>query len=207
MAERASIAVPVSSGSAPLSLEAVFDAGQHGAAVIAPPHPLYGGRLDNPVVIALANGLRAAGLATLCFNFRGIDGSSGRASGAATDADTDYRAALDHLMRKQHGPYVAAGYSFGAAAAIRVAAKDHRIETLVIVAPPVAMLDTASLRAFHGAVAFITGDDDMYAPLDEVQRMLAALPHVQLHVIAGADHFFASGGIDRIELLARDSIN
>jgi alpha/beta superfamily hydrolase len=206
MTEKASIAVPAAGSSAPLSLEAVFDAGTRGGAVIAPPHPLYGGRLDNPVVIALADGLRAAGLATLCFNFRGAGSSSGHASGTAADADADYRAALDHLMRKQHGPYVAAGYSFGAAAAIRVAAKDHRIERLVVVAPPVAMLDLSSLRMFHGAVTFIVGDDDMYAPLDEVQRVLAPLPHVQLHVITGADHFFASGGIDRIELLARDTI-
>src|SRR5690242_10050450 len=129
MTERTSITVPAASG-APLSLEAVFDAGQHGAAVIAPPHPLYGGRLDNPVVIALADGLRAAGLATLCFNFRGVGQSSGHASGATADAEADYRAALDHLMRKQHGPFVAAGYSFGAAAATRIAAKDHRIERL-----------------------------------------------------------------------------
>jgi alpha/beta superfamily hydrolase len=212
MTEHASIAVPAAGSSAPLSLEAVFDAGTRdgavrgGGAVIAPPHPLYGGRLDNPVVIALADGLRAAGLATLCFNFRGIGGSSGHASGAAADADADYRAAVDHLMRKQHGPYVAAGYSFGAAAAIRVAAKDHRIERIVVVAPPVAMLDFASLRVFHGAVTFIVGDDDMYAPLDEVQHLLAPLPHVQLKVIAGVDHFFASGGGDQIELLARDSL-
>src|SRR6476469_9031762 len=114
MTEQASIAVPAAGSSAPLSLEAMFDAGQRGAAVIAPPHPLYGGRFDNPVVIALADGLRAAALATLCFNFRGVGGSSGHANGTAADADADYGAAVDHLMRKQHGPYVAAGYSFGA---------------------------------------------------------------------------------------------
>jgi alpha/beta superfamily hydrolase len=205
MTERASIAVAATSG-AGLALEAVFDAGNRAAAVIAPPHPLYGGRLDNPVVVALAGGLRAAGAATLCFNFRGVGQSSGHASGAAADADADYRAALDHLVHKRPGPYVAAGYSFGAAAAIRVAAKDHRIERLVVVAPPVTMLDVPSLRAFHGAVTFVVGDTDMYAPLDEVERVLAPLPHVSLKVIAGVDHFFASGGIDQIELLARDSI-
>ena len=94
MTERASIAVPVAERQrSAVARSRVRRSGRRGAAVIAPPHPLYGGRLDNPVVIALADGLRAAGLATLCFNFRGVGGSSGHASGAAADADADYRAA------------------------------------------------------------------------------------------------------------------
>jgi alpha/beta superfamily hydrolase len=193
------------SGGAPLALEAVFDdTGQHGAAVIAPPHPLYGGRLDNPVVVALADGFKTADHATLRFNFRGVGQSSGIASGAAADADADYSAVFEHLVRAHVGPYVAAGYSFGAAAAIRVATKEHRIERLVLVAPPLAMLDVQLLREFHGGVTFVVGGEDMYAPMDDVRSLLAPLPHVQLHVIAGADHFFSSG-TGRITALARDS--
>ena len=118
-------------------------------------------RLEGPTLLQLTK-------SGASINFRGAGASSGHASGAAADADADYRAAVDHLLRKQHGPYVAAGYSFGATAAIRVAAKDHRIERLLVVAPPVAMLDVASLRAFHGAVTFIVGDADMYALLSRV---------------------------------------
>ena len=47
------------------------------AVVIAHPHPLYGGDLDNPVVVRIAEVCRAEGLATVRFNFRGVGHSTG----------------------------------------------------------------------------------------------------------------------------------
>ena len=43
--------------------------------VICHPHPLRGGDMHNNVVEALALGLAQRGLATLCFNFRGVGAS------------------------------------------------------------------------------------------------------------------------------------
>ena len=62
-----------------LKLEARRVASQDasGVAVVAPPHPLYGGTLHNPVVVGIAEGLLRAGVAPLAFNWRGIDGSEG----------------------------------------------------------------------------------------------------------------------------------
>ncbi len=48
-----------------------------GGFVVCHPHPLYGGDMDNPVVIRAAEVARAAGYATLRFNFRGAGGSEG----------------------------------------------------------------------------------------------------------------------------------
>src|SRR5271166_3947152 len=68
-----------------------------GGAVVAPPHPLYGGSMENPVVSELAFVCARAGLASLRFNWRGVGASSGVPSGALADAADDYAAALSHL--------------------------------------------------------------------------------------------------------------
>ncbi|HEX8950222.1 MAG TPA: alpha/beta hydrolase, partial [Polyangia bacterium] len=43
------------------------------AAVVCHPHPAFGGRMDNPLVVALADACAAAGFSTVRFNFRGLD--------------------------------------------------------------------------------------------------------------------------------------
>jgi hypothetical protein len=64
-----------------LVLEAVWQAGDHKGAVIAPPHPEYGGSLDSPVVNEIAYGLHREGYASLRFNWRGVGASSATWSG------------------------------------------------------------------------------------------------------------------------------
>src|SRR6476661_5753070 len=51
--------------------------GPRGGFVLCHPHPLYGGDMDNPVVIRAAEVVQAAGYATLRFNFRGVGASAG----------------------------------------------------------------------------------------------------------------------------------
>src|SRR5260221_5297480 len=46
-------------------------------AVIAHPHPLFGGTMDNKVVTTLARAFVESGAATFRFNFRGVGGSHG----------------------------------------------------------------------------------------------------------------------------------
>jgi alpha/beta superfamily hydrolase len=192
MSERLDITVTASEGSG-LELEALLGSGERGAAVVAPPHPLYGGELSNPVVAAIAEGLARAGIAALRFNFRGVGRSAGTPSGRAADADADYAAALDGLSVRRAAPYLGAGYSFGAAAALRVAARDLRIARLVLVAPPLAMIDRAALDAFAGPVTVLVGDEDAYAPLAQLERLLAGRDRLALHVLTGEDHFFGTG--------------
>ena len=48
-----------------------------GYALIAHPHPLHGGTLDNKVVQTLAKSFHALGYAAVRFNFRGVGQSDG----------------------------------------------------------------------------------------------------------------------------------
>ena len=119
------------------SLEGLWVQRDRGSAVIAPPHPLYAGSLEVPVVSAVARACQQEGLSTLRFNWRGVGKSTGVPSGAEDIADADYDAAMAFTQRRFRGPVVGCGYSFGSAAAVRAAMRSHEINHLVLVAPPI----------------------------------------------------------------------
>src|SRR5947199_422566 len=88
-------------------------AGARAGVVICHPHPLYGGDMDNPVVVRVAEVCRELGLATLRFNFRGVGASTGR-HGEGRDERHDVVGALAHLASVLPAgvPLVLAAYSF-----------------------------------------------------------------------------------------------
>lgn len=185
-------------------LEALWQAGPDRGVVIAPPHPEYGGSLDNPVVSELAYAAHQVGYASLRFNWRGVGGSQGRISGDPGAAEADYRAALEHLAQTVPGPFVGAGYSFGAAAAVRVALHDTRLERLLLVAPPLGMLQALPLEDLARPLHVFVGAEDGFAPAAGLSERLAPLPATRLEVIPEADHFFMTGGLRDIARLARE---
>jgi alpha/beta superfamily hydrolase len=198
------VTIPLEDGER--ALEGIFIAGLDDDAVgvvVAAPHPLYGGSMDSPVVNEIAYAARTVGLASLRFNWRGVGASAGTASGAAADADADYQAALGHLMETVPGAVVAAGYSFGAASAVRVAAGEPRVRRLLLVAPPPALLDTAALAAFAGSALLLAGAEDDLAPPSEIERIASELPRATFAAIPRADHFFAAGLADIARLTTR----
>ena len=187
------------------ALEGIFIRGEGeepGGGVIAPPHPLYGGSMDSPVVTELTWALKQTEYATVRFNWRGVGASGGTASGEVTDADADYGAALAYLEETASGPLVAAGYSFGAATAVRVARANPRVRRLLLVAPPPALLDAEALAGFRGRALAIVGDTDSFAPLDELRALWGDDDRRRLEIIPGADHFFGSG-LAEISTLAK----
>ena len=178
------------------ALEGVFQAGHAGnpyGSLIAPPHPLYGGSMDSPVVSEIAWASARAGIAALRFNWRGVGASAGLASGETRDADADYAAALAHLAETVPGKVVACGYSFGAAAALRAARLHPRIGRVLLVAPPAPLLEPGALRELGRPILVVTGSDDRLAPPDALAGELDALPQAKLEVIPDADHFFVVG--------------
>jgi len=160
------------------------------AVVICHPHPEYGGTMDDTIVTTVAATLRAAGIATLRFNFRGVGHSEGRHGGGVAEVD-DVRAALDWLAEHAPGARLAlAGYSFGAAMALRAAAVDPRPKRLVAIALPAAMLDVAFLADCRTPTLFVHGDRDQFSPPAQFEALLARCPaETQVVRIPGADHF------------------
>lgn len=161
-----------------------------GGAVIAPPHPLYGGSMSHPVVHEIAYAMHRRGVPSLRFNWRGVGASPGEPTGDVEVALADFRAAAEHVARTVEGPTLMAGYSFGAALALRHAPQDRRVRGVLLVAPPVRMLESLDLEAWQGPLLVIVGSRDPYAPPEALFGLLRRLAAAELRVIDGADHFF-----------------
>ncbi len=165
-----------------------------GGVVICHPHPLYGGDMDNPVVIRLAEVSGELGLATLRFNFRGTGDSTGVHDGG-TGEQRDVEAALARVtvLAGADRPLVLAGYSFGAAVSARVASGRNGLAGLVLVAPPLARLDLAhfgGLDRFGDRLLIVAGSSDEICPLDALGRLRETTPRASVQIIDGANHFF-----------------
>jgi len=189
-------AVPIPVGDGGLALEGLYVsvAGDEvPGAVIAAPHPLYGGSMDSPVVNELAHACDRAGIASLRFNWRGVGASAGAPSGEAADADADYRASLEQIAETVPGPLVACGYSFGAASAVRCAAGEPRVTRRVLVAPPPALLDSVALAEFAGRTLVLAAEHDTIAPPDGLEALVDGHDRIELAIVPEADHFFAAG--------------
>ena len=100
--------VPIVVPGAGLTLEGVWQKGEGRGAVIAPPHPEYGGSLEHPVISELAYALYKAGVASLRFNWRGVGASQGVTSGEASAADEDYLAAVEQVFETTRSPVIGA---------------------------------------------------------------------------------------------------
>ena len=158
--------------------------------VVCHPHPLYGGDMDNPVVVRVQQVCAELGLATLRFNFRGVSESSGTHGGGVGEQD-DATAALDALAQATGtGPLAIVGYSFGAWVAALVGWSDARVTAIALIAPPLTMYDFARVEGKRVPTLAVAGTADPYCPTADFQRFAARFAWVTPAVIEGADHFF-----------------
>jgi len=163
--------------------------GARSGLVICHPHPLYGGDMDNPVVIRAAEVAQSMGVATLRFNFRGVGASSGKHGGGEAEQE-DVKAALGALAeRLPAGSSVGqAGYSFGAWVAAHVATAAD-LAALALIAPPLGMYDLDFLVRVPSPTLLVAGTKDQHCPV-EALRQLGQRLGADVEVIEGAEHFF-----------------
>ena len=151
------------------------------AALIAHPHPLYGGTLDNKVVQTLARAFVELGYEACRPNFRGIGQSEGRydeGRGEVEDLLSVYKEIDSETT-------LLAGFSFGAAMQARLAQR-VTASRLVLVGVAVANFETPNVPQ---DTLVIHGEQDETVPLAAVLDW--ARPQELPVVLApGADHFF-----------------
>ena len=158
-----------------------------GVALIAHPHPLHGGTLDNKVVQTLARTFVELGYLAVRPNFRGVGASAGTHDHG--NGETDDLVAVAQAMRARLGqpdaPLVLAGFSFGSLVqsrvALRVAAQRLVIIGIALTRGPVENVPADTI--------LIHGEKDDVVPLEVVMRW-AEPQDLPVTVIAGADHFF-----------------
>ena len=175
-----------------------------GLALIAHPHPLKGGSLDNKVAWTLARAALACGLVAVRPNFRGVGESSGsfdHGIGESEDLLALAASVATHYgpLPSQEGrrirkaakppttplPWTLMGFSFGAYVQHRVARELHA-ERLIMVGPAVSMYE---FEATNIPTTIIHGDQDEVIPF-AAARDYAERHGIPLIAIAGTGHFF-----------------
>ena len=161
-----------------------------GFALIAHPHPLYGGTMDNKVTQTLARAFVALGYAAARMNFRGVGRSEGMYDEGRGETD-DMALLLRHMQQQYpHIPVALAGFSFGtfvqAQLQQRLLAQQMPSERLVLVGCaagkwPIPVVPANTL--------VIHGEQDDTIPLTQVLDW-ARPQDLPIVVIPGADHFF-----------------
>jgi alpha/beta superfamily hydrolase len=156
-----------------------------GAALVAHPHPLYGGTLDNKVVQTLAKTFVELGYAALRANFRGVGASEGVHDEGRGETEDLLRVAAHAKEMFGDLPLVLAGFSFGAAVQTQVA---QRTQAARVVLVGIAIGRFPSETVPPDTIV-IHGERDDTVPLSKVLDWARpqGLPVV---VIPGADHFF-----------------
>ena len=152
-----------------------------GVALIAHPHPLFGGTLDNKVVQTLARAFVDLGYEAWRPNFRGVGATEGVHDEGRGELE-DLEAIVNAL---NVGKLVLAGFSFGASVVARLA-QQTKPEWLVLVGIGVTRLAAPAVPA---GTLVIHGENDDTVPLATVLDW-ARPQELPVVLVPGADHFF-----------------
>jgi hypothetical protein len=172
-------------------------------AVVAHPHPLFGGTMDNKVVTTVARAFADAGAAAFRFNFRGVGSSEGRHDEGRGETDDLLEVAAHAARAVGELPLWLAGFSFGGGVALRASGRAD-FERLVLVAPAFRRITGHGLgeppdpgdpalgvpgRHTSANTLVVHGDKDETTVLAD-SLAWGAVRDVPVLVVPGADHFF-----------------
>ena len=168
------------------------DATPRGIALVAHPHPLFGGTMDNKVAQTLARTFVQLGYTTYRSNFRGVGQTEGEHDNGIGERD-DLLAVIAH-MRAQPGqsdvPIVLAGFSFGTFVLSHVAKRmmdeGQAIERMVFVGTAASRWEVAPAPE---NTLVIHGEVDDTVPIASVYDW-ARPQELPVVVIPGGEHFF-----------------
>lgn len=161
-----------------------------GVAVVAHPHPLFAGTMDNKVVQTLARAFVQSGWECIRFNFRGVGASAGTYDAGHGEAQD-----LVSVVRQvaPQGAVALAGFSFGAFVTTHAVAalwEEGRIEKVVLVGTAASRFSPATLPAdAHARTLVLHGEKDETVELASVMDW--ARPQIlPVTVVPGGEHFF-----------------
>lgn len=159
--------------------------------VITHPHPLYGGNMDNPVVVETARVFARKGLTTLRFNFRGTGGSTGMYDNGQGE-QSDVTKALGFLKDRGCRTLFLAGYSFGSRINASVVADGCDITDHIMISPPVAFMSFDDIDTLPFTGLIITGENDEIAPPKQVQAHIDRWRiRPEFQILPKCDHFYS----------------
>lgn len=159
--------------------------------VVCHPHPQHQGTMLNKVVHTLGRALNDLGIPVVRFNFRGVGASEGAYADGFGETDDALAVAGWALQRFPGAGLWLAGFSFGAAVAIR-AAITSPCRQLISIAPPVARMGRL-LGDVRPACPWllVQGTADEVVPAADVEAWARSRePAPDLVLLPEVDHFF-----------------
>jgi alpha/beta superfamily hydrolase len=166
------------------------DGDSRGVAVVAHPHPLFVGTMDNKVVQTLARAFVQCGWTVARFNFRGVGASDGAHDAGAGEA-RDFLSVVEQVAPT--GALAIAGFSFGSFVASHVIQglwEKRDIDKIVFVGTATERLAVADLpAALHEKTLVVHGEQDDTVSLASVMDW-ARPQSLPVMVVPGGGHFF-----------------
>jgi len=182
--------IPGGAGQIQCALNIPIEVAPVGIALIAHPHPLYGGTMDNKVAQTLARTFVSLGYVSARMNFRGVEKSEGVHDHGIGETD-DMFLLLQYMQNQYPGlPVALAGFSFGTFVQSRLqrlmVEANNPAERLVLVGSAAGKWE---LEPVPADTILIHGEEDDTIPLADVFDW-ARPQDLPVSVIPGADHFF-----------------
>ena len=179
-----------------LTLEGILHLPQGAApfacVVVCHPHPLYGGDMENNVVLAVCHALCQNGIAAFRFNFRGAGRSEG-SFGGGIDEREDVKAAISFVASKEEVDpqrIGLCGYSFGTIPSF-LGPLAGQVQAVTAISPPLSLSPLEGLEGYLKPKLLISGGEDDFTPRQAFEAFFERLPEPkERQVIIGADHFW-----------------
>lgn len=162
-------------------------------ALIAHPHPQYGGNMHNNVVSAVYGKFIKENITSLRFNFRGVGRSTGKYSRGKGEIN-DVEIMLDFLIKERKKEKIGiVGYSYGAAIGCAAVNYSKAVMGYVAISFPWDFMGDFFKKSSKTEKAkfFIQGGRDTVASYDRFQSHFNDYSEPkEYQIIKGADHFY-----------------
>ncbi|GCE46855.1 hypothetical protein EI42_00377 [Thermosporothrix hazakensis] len=159
-------------------------------AILCHPQPASS-NMNDPLIVALARHLAAAGILAIRFNFRGV----GKSQGQQTDGrlePLDLAGAIDLALAQRNinpSKLCVIGHGFGAYISLLYGPFDPRIRTIVAISLPLFRAMAGFPRPFERPKLFVTGEFDEICPLHKLEPFVEQMTGPKgIKVVTGARH-------------------
>ncbi len=161
-----------------------------GAVIICHPHPVHGGTMQNKVVHTLSRAFVRQEFNALRFNFRGVGESDGEFDDGKGEL-LDVLSAVNFMRARCSGlPVWLAGFSFGAAMAVR-ASTETDVAGLISIAPAAFRFAATETAQPSCPWLIVHGENDELADInDTIEWVNSMAPGPELCVFPETTHFF-----------------
>ena len=165
-------------------------------ALVLPPHPQYGGTMNNKIVYETYNCFYKKNFSVIRINFRGVEKSEGTFDNGQGEL-SDAAAALDWVEREnpEYNQCWVTGFSFGALICMQLIMRRPEVNKFITISPQPNLYDFTFLSPCPISGIIIFGKNDELVQVDSILNLKKRLSmqkniDVKFESIVNANHFY-----------------